>query len=556
MSSFQLDEAELLRLNSVLQRADDVLVTNCLTRTAQESKLFPILPYLDLVMIDSYYRWPDLLRKATEQITPEEIGHRMRESTTTINRLTGWASLNYYLNGRGMLIRNGLIRPEDNLEDLWFMVDYQQRVMRAYGRTSAHNVALDASDINQVHEERVLQVLETDAYEADDKLRRASSRFIAAATQYNFLVGCESRSSLASAGPYSLGDKKLLHTRDFTNMTDCALPWVDDVAPDLPYANLTVAVITDGVRIEITDWGTPYTTPEDYQDGVVGIGLYTGDCLSDRLHPVGMGSRNELIDTFESLTASLSAATRELFSRFANMTNDQMVEAGMGAYLRAPMDAAIMAGTYEQSEWDFVDDRTRRLWDIYNEEYSLDAYVDHFAGMISLRGSSSEYYLHPVSYAIWRRGGGKDPLPAPGRNGHLVPASVLTNDDYSLRVNPNGLEDCRGSWSLPSKVNDKYTFQAGTFTQQQMNDYARAFRSPLFELPWRAFDEASVKYQYTDPDVDAMYQYTQESSRLLQGRGASLRRADLEAIRTEAGERPWSEVSGGRAAAAQAEAVA
>jgi hypothetical protein len=545
MSSFQLDETELLRLNTVLQRADDVLVTNCLTRTAQESKLFPILPYLDLVMIDSYYRWPDLLRKASENITPEEVGHRARESCGNFSRLTGWASLNYYLNGRGMLIRNGLIRPEDNLEDLWFMVDWQQRMMRAYGRTSAHNVALDAGDINQVHEERTLQVLEADAFEADDALRHAASRFIAAATQYNFLVGCESRSSLASTGPYSLGGKKLLHTREFLNMKDCALPWVDDLNADVPYPNLSVALITDGVRIEITDWGTPYSTPEDYQGGIVGVGLYAGDCFSDRLVPFGMGSRQELIDTFESLTQSMSGATRELFSRFAGMTNDQMVEAGMGAYLRAPMDAAIMAGTYSQAEWDFVDDRTRRLWDIYNEEYSLDAYVDHFAGLISLRGSSSEYYLHPVSYAIWRRGGGKDPLPSPGRNGHLVPASVLTNDDYSLRVNPNGLADCKGSWSLPTKSNDKYTFVAGTFSEQEMNDYARAFKSPLFELPWRAYDEATVKYQYADPDVDAMYQYAQEQSRLLSGRGSSLRRADIDAVRSAAGERPWSEVTPG-----------
>src|SRR3954466_15168312 len=113
MSDWRITEEQLHAANVFIQRSDDVLVTNCLTRTAQESKLFPILPYLDLVMIDSYYRWPDLLRKATQHITPEEIGHRMRESVTTINRLTGWASLNYYLNGRGMLIRNGLIRPED-----------------------------------------------------------------------------------------------------------------------------------------------------------------------------------------------------------------------------------------------------------------------------------------------------------------------------------------------------------------------------------------------------------------------------------------------------------
>jgi hypothetical protein len=121
----------------------------------------------------------------------------------------------------------------------------------------------------------------------------------------------------------------------------------------------------------------------------------------------------------------------------------------------------------------------------------------------------------------------------------------LTNDDYSLRVNPNGLADCKGSWSLPTKANDRYTFAAGTFTEQEMNEYARSLHSPLFELPWRAYDEATVKYDYADPDVDAMYRYSQEHSRLLKDRGSSLRRADIEAIRSEAGERPWSDVVAG-----------
>ena len=63
----------------LIQRSDDVLVHNCVTRTAQESKLFPILPYLDMVMIESYWRYPDLLRKALAVLPPEDIGHRIAQ---------------------------------------------------------------------------------------------------------------------------------------------------------------------------------------------------------------------------------------------------------------------------------------------------------------------------------------------------------------------------------------------------------------------------------------------------------------------------------------------
>jgi hypothetical protein len=542
MSDWRIDEQQLLALNTVLQRADDVLVTNCVTRTAQESKLFPILPYLDLVMIESYWRWPDLLRQVAAERAPEELGHRLREVSTTMTHLTAWSSLNYYLNGRSLLIRHGLIAPEDNLEDLWFMVDFHQRLKRAFHRSSGHVWALDAGDIAQVHEERTLQVFEADAFEADDALRHAAGKFVAAATQFNFLVHCESRSGLSSSGPYNLGGRRLLHTRDFLNMTECGLSWMDGIGTDLPYANLTVTLITDGVSMEITDWGSAYTTPEDYQDSIIGVGLYTSDLLCDRYLPVGMDSPRELTDTFATLTEQVTAATRELYSRFAGMSFDQMVEAGIQTYLRAPVDLSMMAGTYSQAAWDLIDDRTRRLWPLYNEEYALDAYVDNFAAMIGSTGSASDYYLHPVSYAIWRRGGAAGDLPTPGRNAHLVPARVVDVDDYARRANPNGLADVRGSYSLPAKTGG-YTFACGRLTEDELNARARAFSSPLTDGPWRNLDEPTVKYHWQDPEVDAMYRYSQERSRLLRDRGAALRRPDIDAIRREAGERPWHEVT-------------
>ena len=547
MSDWEISEEQLLRVNHVLQRADDVLVHNCLTRTAQESKLFPVLPYLDLTMIDSYYRYPDLLRAVAERMSPEEVGHRAREVTTTLTHLTGWATLTYYLNGRSLLMRNGLLRPEDNLEDLCFMIDFHQRFIAAFKRSGAHLWNLEAGDIGPVHEERVLQVFEADAFEADDALRAAATKFVAATTQYNFLIHCESRSGLSSSGPYRVGERLLLHTRDFLNLTDCGLSWMDDIAPELPFANLTLALITDGVAVEVTDWGTAYTTPEDYQGSIVGVGLYTSDLLCDRYVPVGMGSARELTDTLGELTAEVTAATRRLYSRFAGMSFTEMVEAGMNTYLRAPVDMAMMAGTYRQSDWDMVDDRTRRLWELYNEEYAFDAYVDNFAGMVGLRGSHTEYYLHPISYGVWRRAGGAGPLPTPGRYAGLIPAAVMRGHDYSRRVNTGGLSGARGSFTLPAKTG-RYTFACGRLDEDELNDRARAFDSPLLDTPWRLYDEAAVKWRWADPDVDAMYRYGQERSRLLHDRGAALRRDDIDRLRAEAGERPGSTIAGGRPA--------
>jgi hypothetical protein len=255
-----------------------------------------------------------------------------------------------------------------------------------------------------------------------------------------------------------------------------------------------------------------------------------------------MASRAELTDTLESITAEISKATRKLYSRFSEMTNDQMVEAGIYVYFQAPTDVLHIAGVYDQADWEFIDERTRRMWEFHTEEYSLDAYVSHFAAMDGYESAQNDYYLHPISYPIWRRGGGKGELPPPHRNANFVPASVLDSHDYPRRVNANGLADCHGTSSLPAK-STKWTFHCGKLDQDEMNQRARDLQSPLLTSPWRNVDEQTVKWHYTEPVVDDLYKYTQESSRLLQGRGSSIARADIDRIRTEAGERPWHEVT-------------
>jgi hypothetical protein len=517
------------------------LVHNCLTRTAQESKLFPIMPYLQMNFFEAYYRFPDQLRRASDVISPEDCGHRARNATCNLGRLTSWGISNFYLNARTELIKLGLVRPEDNLEDLWTVVDWHERFGGTYHRHDAHAWTLHGWDTSQDHEERVLQVFEADAFEADARLRDAAGRFIAVATQYAFLVHCESRVGLQSVGPYRLAGRRLLHTRDFLNLSECDFSWLDDIGARLPYNNLTAVVITDGVAVEINDFATAYTTPEHYQDNVIGFGLYTSDYLTDRYVPVGMDSRPTLVETLGHLTEEMKRATAELYRRFAQMTFDQMVEAGIYAYFQSAADVAHMAGIYAQDEWELIDDRTRRLWELYSEEYSLDAYTSNMALMDGRQAAESEYYLEPVSYRMWRRGGAREDLPAAGRARPLVPADVLNDHDYSRRANPNGVADVHGSSSLPSK-RGRYTFACGRLTQDEMNDAARAWRSPLLEAPWRNIDDASVKYGWQRPEVDALYRYTQERSRLLKDRGSALVRADIDRIRADAGERPWRDV--------------
>jgi hypothetical protein len=542
MSEWRVSEPQLGRINRFLQQSDDQLIHNCLTRTAQESKLFPIMPYLQLSFAEAYYRFPDQVRRASEIVSPEDAGHRARNATCHLARLTSWGISNFYLNARTELIKLGLVRPEDNLEDLWTIVDWHERFAAAYHRRNAHVWTLEAWDTSQDHEERVLQVFEADAYEADEALRQAMGRFLAVATQYSFLAHCESRMGLQSAGPYRLDGRRLLHTRDFLNLSECDLSWLDDIATDIPVGNLTAVLITDGVAIEINDFATAYTTPEHYHDRIIGVGLYTSDFLCDRYLPVGMDSRRDLRDTLESLTEQMRRATSRLYLRFAEMSFDQMIEAGVQAYGQAAAGLAHMAATYHQSDWESIDDRTRRLWPLYTEEYALDSYMSNFAASDGAQAAENEYYLGPVAYRMWRSGGAGGDLPVSGRARPLVPAYVLRDHDYSRRVNPNGLRDVSRSSNLEPK-RGLYTLTAGRLTEEEMNEAARSYSSPLLEAPWRYIDDATVKYQWRRPEVEGLYRYVQERSRLLHDRGSALVRADLDRIRAEAGERPWGAVS-------------
>ena len=283
--------------------------------------------------------------------------------------------------------------------------------------------SLDAWDMNPSLPERTLQVFEADAHPVDDRLRAATTKFMASATQYSFLVNCESRSGLAAAGPYRLGGDVLMHTRDFTNLAECDLSWLDGVAGDIPYNNLTMAIITDGVRMEITDWGTPYTTPEEYSGNITGVGLYTSDYLSDRYIPVGMGSATELADTLEQLADACSKATRSAVQPLRGFTNVQMVEAGVYTYLSSANGISHVAGTYKQSQWEFIDERTRRFWPLFNEEYAMDSYLDNFASSRAATAppTSTTSTRSPTAPGV----PGRAASPGPGRNSFPISRHVL-----------------------------------------------------------------------------------------------------------------------------------
>ena len=546
MSEWTITESQLYEINTTMQRVDHALLRNMLTRSAQESALFPLMPYVVMSQTDAYYAYPDLLRQASEFISPEQIGHRCRETFTGLTRMKAFSTLDFYLLGRANLIRLGIIRAEDNLEDLWFMCQWWNRFVRAFTREYAHSVTLDAHDIAPHHQERVLQVFEADAFacDANPKLRQAAAKFLATATQYNFMANCECRLGQQGAGPYAMGGDLLMHIRDFTNMATGSFSWLDGVAEQVPYNNLSMVIITKGVAVDITDFGSVYTVPEDYQSRIVGVGLYTSDFLSDGYRGVGMDSASDLTGTFEDLVEVLSAATRNIYKRIAGMTADQLIDAGRITYLQVAAPVTQMAGMFRQADWERLDLRNERLRGIYNDEFAMDAYLENYVLMSGHQGAENEYYLHPEYYNLWRRGGraAGEPLPRTGRAAILVSSDVLSEHDYSRRVNPDGVHDRYLRPSTLESAAGNYRTSRGVLNEQEMNRLARHFTPHMAQRPWVYFDDQWVKYNWNTPEADEMYRFTQQTSRLLSGKGASLRRSDIASLRAASGDTRWESV--------------
>src|ERR1700747_2087232 len=100
MSSSRITYAQLLETNHLLQSCADETYWLCVTRTVQESKLFPVPAYMLLSYLMAFYRYPSLLRKVESRLPAEEIGDRGRNMGIKIqNSPMGWALPGFYLLG-------------------------------------------------------------------------------------------------------------------------------------------------------------------------------------------------------------------------------------------------------------------------------------------------------------------------------------------------------------------------------------------------------------------------------------------------------------------------
>ncbi len=508
MEQPKLSYAQLLETNNLLQKCGDETYWLCVTRTVQGSKLFPVSAYMLLSYLNAFYRYPTLLKKIEVRLPAEQIADRARNMGMKIqNSALGWALPNFYLLGRELLITLGMLRPQDALEDIVYVMDFWKRYLLSWHRNDGHMTNYEYGQRAQILPDRRLEVFHRDLYptEPGDPLQHAAHAFLASVSQYGFLISCESRISLTNSGPYRIDDQHEMIVRDFMDLSECSLPWLDGIAADVPYNYLTVPISVRDCHFRIVDdWGSFESKPDFTADKLAGVGLYTSDALTEGFIPVGMGSRQELTATFVRLNEVMKEATSKLWLRIAGWTRDQMLDAGALTYYNIIKDLAHVAGVFEADDWLTIDPRAERFRPLFNDEFS-----DQLLGSLVVahdlpNNRQSPYQMMQLS-------------DKPSRCYTPLPYSVLAGDEYVPSA--GGIRP--GTSHLDPKV-DRYRTSQGLLTLAEYNRRARDFTPESCTDKYRFLCETWVKYNHRTQLAQDLYRLEQRHSRTLHDRGTGL----------------------------------
>jgi hypothetical protein len=185
------------------------------------------------------------------------------------------------------------------------------------------------------YDQATLDLLLAGVVPVDDESRARIRSFNATVVAYLFLLYFDTRVGHGDTGPYPLGDGRVLLVRDYYELSESDFPW-SAVARDVPYRNLTAALVLDGVTVDrVTDFGTSYTTPEDFLDQLVGFGLFTTD--GGELAPVDLGELDEIV-------SQVRRAQSAHYRAIAAMSREEKIRCGAYVYFSFLRPFAVEAG--------------------------------------------------------------------------------------------------------------------------------------------------------------------------------------------------------------------
>lgn len=309
-------------------------------RTSLESALVPVTAYIMISGVECYRRHPEMLLRIDEAMPAEDIGAAGRRPGNQIDSVHIWSQANIFLVGRQVLLLLGKITADHEPERCAIVLDFWKRAAAAF-RADGDLQSFDGSHAVRRYDSDVLDALVGEAERPTNDRETAIRRLNATLTTYMFLLYFDTRAGYQDTGPYPLGDGRVLLVRDFSKMGGSDFPW-SSVVSGVPYRNLTAAFVLDGVEVEVNDWGTSITRPEDYLEHVAAFGLYTTD-----------GGPLEQVPAaeYENIRSAFRDAQRRLYRHIASMSRRERVDAGAYVYFTFLRPFAEVAGIADELDW-------------------------------------------------------------------------------------------------------------------------------------------------------------------------------------------------------------
>lgn len=326
-------------------------------RTSLESKLIPVSAYVITSCVECYLRYPDMIRAIDAAMPADEIGRTGRRPGTRINTVHLWGIANFWLLGRKVIATMGA--PADDTEDTFTVLNFWERASRAF-RGDGTMQAWDTNDARP-YAGAVADELLAGTTPIDDAQRAAIKKLNATLVGYLFLMWFDTRSGAQDTGPYPVPghDGQVMLVRDFAQLGRSDY-WWSDVAAEVPYPNLTAALVLDDVTFRVTDFGTSYTTPEDYLDRLVRFGLYTTDGPGGTLRPVPL-------EESDAIVSAVRKAQSAHYRNIAAMDRQEKIRCGAYVYFSFLRPFALAAGIADDLDWTVPRDIPGPLYDLISQ---------------------------------------------------------------------------------------------------------------------------------------------------------------------------------------------
>jgi hypothetical protein len=301
-------------------------------RTALESKLIPITAYILVSAVECYRRHPEMCLDIDAAMGAEDIGAAGRVPGNQVDSVHIWSQANIFLLGRNVLIMLGRMAPGDEPERTAIVLDFWRRVAAAF-RGDGHLQAFDVGFKSTPYLDDVVRELDAGCAPVAPAAWPSVKKLNATLSSYMFLLYFDTRSGMIDTGPYRLDDDRVLLVRDFSKMGPSDFWWAAEL--DVPYRNLTAAFVLRGVDVDVNDWGTSVTRPENYLDHVERFGLFTTD---------GGGLEPVPTERVDEIRAATRAAQQKLYRDIAAMSRKERIDAGAYVYFSFLRPFAEVAG--------------------------------------------------------------------------------------------------------------------------------------------------------------------------------------------------------------------